>query len=282
MDEPTPAWRGCRVLVTGCTGFLGAAVVRELLAHGAEVVGLVRDRAADAEVARHKLAGRVHVLHGRVEDTFRLHSALAVHEARAVFHLATADPGRLDRGTATVLEAVRRHDPRVPVVVARPADAPFMAAPPVPVGMARFGELFGSGDRKTFRVVPATILGLVGGDSRPVPDSISRDFVFVRDAARACITLAAALLHRPEPQVTDLSFRSGWRLTERAMAAAVRCVFEGRLSEVPAGAPPANPLDWAPTVSLADALAETVGWYREFLRTRFLGTRPIDPTRKAA
>jgi CDP-glucose 4,6-dehydratase len=285
MDERTSPWPGRRVLVTGCTGLLGGAVVRELLGRGAEVVGLVRDRAGDAEFTRHKLAGKAHVLHGRVEDTFRIHSALAVYEVGAVFHLAAGDPNQPDRGTATVLEAVRRYDPRIPVVLAKPAGEPEVPGqpPPVPLGVARFGELFGGGDRKVFRVVPATVVGLITGDrGAPAADGPARDFVFVRDAARACLVLADAVARRPGVHLAEAAFRSGWALTDREMAAAVRDAFAGRVPHLPRTDAPANPLGWEPVESFPDAVGATIAWYREFLRTRFFGTRPSDPPHRAA
>jgi CDP-glucose 4,6-dehydratase len=277
------------VLVTGCTGFLGGAVVGELLARGAEVIGLVRDRAADVEFARHTLTGRVHVVHGRVEDLFRLHSALAVYEAGAVFHLATADPTRPDRGLVTVIEAARRYDPRIPVVAARPVASSENATtsppvfPPVPLGIARFGEVFGGGDRKVYRVVPATVIALISGErgSNTAPSS-SRDFVPVRDAARACVMLAESLATRPGPHLQDLTFRSGWALTDKEMGGTIRDVFAGCPVTPTANQPPTHPLGWTPTTTLTDALAETIRWYREFLRTRFFGTRPADTTHRAA
>ena len=289
MDEPTSPWRGRRVLVTGCTGFLGAAVVGELLTRGAEVIGLVRDRAADVEFARHTLTGRVHVVHGRVEDLFRLHSALAVYEAGAVFHLATADPTRPDRGLATVIEAARRYDPRIPVVAARPAAGLEDAVPsppvfpPVPLGIARFGEVFGAGDRKVYRVVPATIIALIGGDrATNAAPSPGRDFVPVQDAARACVMLAESLSTRSGPHLQDVTFRSGWALTDKEMGGAVRDVYAGRPVALTTTEPPTNPLGWTPTTTLTDALSETISWYREFLRTRFFGTRSADPSQRAA
>lgn len=268
MNDTSSPWRGRRVLVTGGTGFLGSAVVRELLGRGSEVVGLVRDRVADAEFTRHRLTGKVHVVHGRAEDLFRVHSALAVHEVRAVFHLADSD-----RGTATVLDAARRYDNRIPVILARPDGAPFAAPAGQPVGVARFGELFGGGDRKTFRAVPAAVVALLTGDRPAVSDDgLARDFVYVADAARACVALADLLLASPGPRVLEHAFRSGCVLTDREVAAAVRDVFAGR--GVVNISPPVDSLGWAPAASLADALAETIAWYREFLRTRFFGTRP--------
>lgn len=266
MDTPSSRWRGRRVLVTGCTGFLGGWVVRELLAAGAEVVGLVRDRAADA--AAHLPADRFRPIYGRVENAFRFYSALAVHEAAAVFHLAGA-------GDATVLDSVRLYNPRVPVVIARPTgDSPVTTNPRVPLGVARFGELFGGGDRKTYRVVPATAINLLTGDrSASAPTDGPRDFVYVADAARACLLLADAVAADPCPQVTDVTFRSGWQLDDREMAAAVRAAFDGRNPGHGGGEPPENPLGWCPAATLPGALSETVAWYRGFLRTRFFGTR---------
>jgi len=266
MDNPSSRWRGRRVLVTGCTGLLGGWVVRGLLAAGAEVVGLVRDRAADAGLA-HLPKDRFRPVYGRVEDAFRFYSALAVHEAAAVFHLAGA-------GDPTVLDAVRLYNPRVPVVTARPAAEPTAPTPRVPLGIARFGELFGGGDRKTFRVVPAAVIGLVTGDRAATAGTDGpRDFVYAADAARACLLLAETVAADPRPHLLDYTFRSGWQLDDREMAAAVRAAFDGRGVPEPTGEPPANPLGWRPATTLSRALSETVAWYREFLQTRFFGTR---------
>jgi CDP-glucose 4,6-dehydratase len=286
MDERTSPWNGRRVLVTGSTGFLGGWVTRELLAAGASVVGLTEERADDEDLARPRLAGRLHVLRGRVENVFRVHSALAVHEVAAVFHLAAPTDGAApDRGTAAVLDAVRRYDPRVPVVTARPAvESARGLATPLPVGVARFGELFGGGDRDVSRIVPATIVGLLTGDRGPrtADEPGRRDFVYARDAARACLKLAEAVAARPGPHPHDVAFRSGWELTAPEMATVVRAAFDGRDPVAPHGRPPANPLDWYPETPFAVAVTETVAWYRRLAPGRFTGTKPDDPTRRAA
>ena len=61
-------WAGWRVLVTGCTGFVGGWLVPRLLAEGALVVGLVRDGAPDSLFHRRGCADRVSVVRGQLED----------------------------------------------------------------------------------------------------------------------------------------------------------------------------------------------------------------------
>lgn len=104
--------------------------------------------------------------------------------------------------------------------------------------------------------------------------------MYVKDAARACVAVAEALLADPAPRVEEHTFHSGWLVSDRDVAAAVRDVFAGR--GLPTPPAPENPLGWAPAVGPGDALGETIGWYRDFLRTRFFGTRPAAPLRAAA
>ncbi len=260
MNADTSPWRGRRVLVTGCTGFLGGAVARELFAVGAEVVGLVHERAG-GDIFGPGQGGRVHFVHGRADNVFRLHSAMAVHEVAAVFHLADPDPG-------AVLQAAKLYARRVPVVAARPLTQLALARTDEShddgLSVARFGAVFGPGDRKLSRTVPATALGLLTGERFALPpDGPATDFVFVRDAARACLRVAEDVAaHGPG----DYPFQSGWRMSERQMAAAVREAFAERTPEVPETAPPANPLGWAPAATFGESVSETLAWYREFRR----------------
>ena len=259
MDAPH--WQGRRVLVTGCAGFLGGAVSRALLDCGAEVVGLVHRSPTD--LPRQRAPGTFRLIRGRAEDTFRIYSALAVHEIEAVFHLTSGPVFAADRVAGAVVEATRRFNPTIPVVVAHPADGLQLAQrnPPVPLGVVRFGEVFGPGDRKPFRVVPATISAITNGvQPRTTGDGSPRDFVFLDDAARACLALGESL--SPEPHLRDETFHSGWSLTDRQMATAVRDVVDGRPALLLAAKPQPNPLDWQPSRSFADAVREAIAWYR--------------------
>jgi len=71
-----------RVLVTGATGFVGSAVVQELVAHGHQVLGLVR---SEGGVQALEAAG-AEVVRGRLEDMD--HLARAAASAEAVIHTA--------------------------------------------------------------------------------------------------------------------------------------------------------------------------------------------------
>jgi nucleoside-diphosphate-sugar epimerase len=267
METHTSPWRSRRVLVTGCTGFLGSAVTRELFARGAIVVGLVRDRSRGGEFARELHAGQFRAVPGRVEDAVRLHTAMAVYEVSAIFHLATADPFGSDRGTDAVLAAAGLYHSKVPVVVARPAQQLRLAVEehcsPMRLGIARFGEVFGPGDRSAERVVPRTITGHLAGSPAMTADDAPRDFVFVRDAARVCLEVAETVGTTQEP--LDATFRSGWEFTSRAMAGLVAEVVAGRRPTRQANEPD-SPLGWRRATTLDEALRETVAWFRESAR----------------
>lgn len=113
-------WQGRRVLVTGCTGFLGAWLTEALLRDGARVVGLVRDVTPGAMFFRGGLAGRIDTVQGSVEDIAAVERALGEYEVDTVFHLAAqAIVGVANRnplstfetnvkGTWVLLEACRR------------------------------------------------------------------------------------------------------------------------------------------------------------------------------
>jgi CDP-glucose 4,6-dehydratase len=113
-------WKGKTCLVTGATGFLGGSLVAELLAHGAEVVALVRDIVPQSRFQATDLAARTKVVRGQLEDYDIIERALNEYAVDTVFHLAAqAIVGVANRnpistfeanikGTWVLLEACRR------------------------------------------------------------------------------------------------------------------------------------------------------------------------------
>jgi len=112
-------WRARPVLITGATGLLGGYLVRELLARGADVVALIRDRVPGSELNRSGLIDRITTVQGSVTDLGLIRRVMAEYSTRTVFHLAAQtlvgvaklDPlGTLEaniQGSWSVLEAAR-------------------------------------------------------------------------------------------------------------------------------------------------------------------------------
>ncbi|MBI2203076.1 MAG: GDP-mannose 4,6-dehydratase [Candidatus Rokubacteria bacterium] len=126
----TRAWRDLPVVVTGATGLLGGWLVEALLARGAHVIAIVRDRVPRSRLLRERVIDRIDVAWGDVRDAELVERVLAEYEAECVFHLAAqtivgianrAPVSTFDtnvRGTWTVLEAARRVPTVTRVIVA--------------------------------------------------------------------------------------------------------------------------------------------------------------------
>lgn len=122
--EKEEFWRGRRVFITGCTGFLGSWLTAALLERGAAVAGLIRLREPESELVRSGLISRVEQIPGELLDYELLRRTLADYRIDTVFHLAgqtivgvaNRDPVTTFetniRGTWLLLEAIR-HTPTV-------------------------------------------------------------------------------------------------------------------------------------------------------------------------
>ncbi|MCS6863861.1 MAG: NAD(P)-dependent oxidoreductase [Gemmataceae bacterium] len=271
------SWRGRRVFISGDVEFLGHALVNELIRQGAEVVVFVPNRPTGDQLQadfRHQL----HLIYGRTDNLFRLHSAMAVHEIGVVFHCAAAltrDQSAEKQELATLLQAAGLYSPHVPVVACFPSslDHQETEVGHERLSVVRVGEVFGPGDRRGGGIVSHIARALCRGEAIGDWDGPARDFIFVRDVATACLLVAQSTV---PPRGGAWIFRSGWSMTDRQMARLMEGVWNTRNPELPPFPRPDNPRGWQPNHTLREALSETLAWYHDLVAAE------DHPTRRAA
>jgi len=113
-------WDSKNVFLTGCTGFLGSYIAKELVNQGANVTGLVRDKVPKSNLYTGEEYKKINVVWGAVEDEPLLERIMGEYEIDTVFHIAAQaivgisnrNPlGTFEaniRGTYNILEAARR------------------------------------------------------------------------------------------------------------------------------------------------------------------------------
>lgn len=129
MEDMVSPWKGCRVFITGHTGFKGSWLALWLSRLGAQVRGYALDPSTKPDMFSICRAGdRVEDIRGDILDFPKVRATLAQFEPQVVFHLAAQPLVRrsyLDplgtyaanvMGTAHVLQAVR-DTPAVKAVV---------------------------------------------------------------------------------------------------------------------------------------------------------------------
>jgi CDP-glucose 4,6-dehydratase len=137
------SWSGCQVLVTGAGGFVGSALVQELLDQRANVVAVIRDAAGIRLLEILGIAGRVDVVRGSITEPGLIQRAFNEYDVDSVFHLAAqAMVGVANRsplstfeanitGTWSVLEAARL-SPLIQRVVVASSDKAYGNQPVLP------------------------------------------------------------------------------------------------------------------------------------------------------
>jgi CDP-glucose 4,6-dehydratase len=150
----------------------------------------------------------------------------------------------------------------------------------VPVVVTRCGNFFGPGDTNWERLVPGTIRLLLQGQ-RPLIRSdgtMTRDYLYVVDGVLAYLQLAEAISGDPTLGGEAFNFStesplSVLQLVEMLQAAAgtelepdIRATARHEIPHQYLSAAKARKmLGWQPRHTMADAIAETVDWYRGVL-----------------
>ncbi len=147
----------------------------------------------------------------------------------------------------------------------------------LPVCVTRCGNFFGPGDRNWERLVPGTIRSLLRGE-RPVIRSdgtMVRDYLYVVDGALAYLRLVEAMATDPSVIGEAFNFSTETPLTVLELVAALQAAAGTDLepdiratatheidSQFLSAAKARKVLGWAPILTVEQALAETVDWYR--------------------
>lgn len=150
----------------------------------------------------------------------------------------------------------------------------------VPVCITRCGNFFGPGDHNWERLVPGTIRSLLRGE-RPVIRSdgtMVRDYLYVVDGALAYLLLVEAMAKDPSVIGQAFNFSTETPLTVLELVAKLQEAAGTSLepdvqatatheidSQFLSAAKARKVLGWEPTMSVEEALAETVEWYRAHL-----------------
>lgn len=251
MADRDGYWPGRRVLVLGCSGFVGTWLVRGLLARGAEVVGLVRDPDRDSDFFRDKLYRHVHVVRGRADDLPRLRSLIGVYEIQIVFQFAAGPSGSNETATRVALAAAGRVPVVVPVPPGKVLGTPS-ARLPGGLTLVKLPTLFGGGDRRWDRWPPRLLLAAARGEPLPVPP------VEAAGAPVGSAREAVAGLLNSLPEATGTEYRTVSvppQGTAADLYAAVARLGQPPLRLHDAGAA-------RPEHPIADAAREAVEWYR--------------------
>lgn len=287
-----------KVLVTGAAGFIGAHVVRQLVARGHETYALVRPGARAGRLD--EVRDRSEVLEADLADVIGTGDLLREVEPEAVIHLAWyTEPGRyrhalaenvasLSASATLLLAAAHSGCRRVvlggtclenPVAPVRPVyDAAKVAVHRLSEGFASAGMSVACGHvfylygplEDERRVIPSVIRALLAGESIATTSGLQRrDYLHVTDVAGAFATLAESSL------TGGVDICSGSLVT---LAEVLRIVGEEtghpellRLGDLgtaedegsvsPGDPGPMRNVGWRPAYDLRTGIKETITWW---------------------
>lgn len=285
------AFAAARVLVTGASGFLGAALCRHLGSRGAEVHGLSRTPGGAREPAN----GVTRWWGGALSDFDFARRLLSEIRPAYVFHLAGAVTGVRDlaavlptfegnlTGTVNVLAAAAELDPRPRFVMAGSLEEPddcgevpsspyaasklaayqyarmFQALYGVPVVVPRVFIVYGPGQDDPKKLIPYVVSSLLKGES-PKLSSGTRpvDWLYVDDAAEglAAAALAGDALTVAASQRVEIG--SGMLVTIRELVERIAGMVPSTGKPL-FGALPDRPMEQV-RVADVERTAQLIGW----------------------
>lgn len=133
----TVKWKDKNVFITGCTGFLGSWLTKDLVDKGANVVGLIRDWVPASNLVLQETINKIITVRGDVRDFSAIRRCLNEYDIDTVLHLAAQpivsiankDPISTFEininGTWNILEACRASMPNVKNIVIASSDKAY-------------------------------------------------------------------------------------------------------------------------------------------------------------
>ena len=218
------------ILITGINGFVGGSLAEKELNMGNNVIGIVRDINNKTQT---DILDRCTVIRGDILDTDLVDRVVGDYEIDIIYHLAAlsivriADKNPLNcyksniLGTVNVLEAVRKINPKIKVVIASsdksygthdklPYTEDMKLQPDDPyatskacadliaqsyfktyglnVNVIRCANIYGLRDMNLSRLIPNTILKILAGKKPQIYSGVlhfKREFLFIEDVCEA-------------------------------------------------------------------------------------------------
>lgn len=308
------------ILITGCQGFVGTAIAKDLMAKGAHVIALVKDQNRKSFL---KPGGNLSVVYGDIRDREVIRYCLSKYEADYVIHLAAQPIVRICHndpytayitnaiGTLNLVEEIRClvKKPRKVVCISSdkaygPAPVPYTEETPyavfdsyctsklcadaiglsyartydLPIVMVRAGNIYGPGDLNTSRLVPRSILRMLGGESPVLYSGVAnyrREFIYIDNIVSAFSTLLekgvageAYNVGGTEPRrIIDVISKLRDKINKDIEVEIVEKSFD-EIETQYLDATKLMALGWSPDVTLDVGLDNTIAWCREYKKTR--------------
>jgi CDP-glucose 4,6-dehydratase len=149
----------------------------------------------------------------------------------------------------------------------------------LPVAITRCGNFFGGGDLNWNRLIPGTIRSVIRGEAPSIRSdgTLIRDYIYVKDAVSAYLTLAECLTHNPILKGEAFNFSNETQRNVLDIIDLILNILESPLKPILKGdnqgeiqtqyldsTKANNLLDWKPKFGLDEGMRETIIWYKNY------------------